>query len=380
MEASQRLVDIADYELNEIAAVDTTSFVESSGDRASVWYVISTDWLSEWVAFVTPSLIKKKTSRHDFSLSNERPGIINNDVLFNLSTLTLQTELKLKRDYRVINEQVWGLFFKWYGCTCPPISFTGEDGLNNPSKWSYEKTFGKLQLNLVPHVHTLKCNRKKFVCTSPGTYREREKVIVKLGDASVASGDQLKTNFSLYRGKFSGGKRSWENMKWTKVQDETYKCSTSEPYTIKLEDNGCYLQVRSANRDPPLWSNVAGPCTVHPPIVDDVIIEGTPVVGNVLKAHSLYWGGTEGPSEYCWIRVLNGKREKFETRPCNASTRFEDLDTKTCDDVRVYKLTEADIGAKLKVQVNPIRSDGQHGESKTSLPTKKIMAESEAAT
>ena len=119
---------------------------------------------------------------------------------------------------------------------------------------------------------------------------------------------------------------------------------------------------------------------MHPPIVDDVIIEGTPVVGNVLKAHSLYWGGTEGPSEYCWIRVLNGKREKFETRPCNASTRFEDLDTKTCDDVRVYKLTEADIGAKLKVQVNPIRSDGQHGESKTSLPTKKIMAESEAAT
>ena len=34
----------------------------------------------------------------------------------------------------------------------------------------------KMRIELVPHVHSLKnCNRK-FVCDTPGTYRERERV------------------------------------------------------------------------------------------------------------------------------------------------------------------------------------------------------------
>ena len=50
---------------------------------------------------------------------------------------------------------------------------------------------------------------------------------------------------------------------------------------------------------------------IQTPFCQDVLITGTPVVGNVLKAKAIYWGGVEGASEYSWIRLVKGKREKF---------------------------------------------------------------------
>ena len=47
-------------------------------------------------------------------------------------------------------------------------------------------------------------------------------------------------------------------------------------------------------------------------MVDSVKIEGETKVGAVLVAVTDYWGGTQGPSSYKWIRVKGGIDEKVK--------------------------------------------------------------------
>ena len=84
------------------------------------------------------------------------------------------------------------------------------------------------------------------------------------------------------------------------------------------------------------------------------------------------WGcGIEGPSEYSWIRIVKGKREKFNAKPSNPKIPLEEItDDMVDDDIRCYRLTAEDVGSKIKVQVCPIREDGLRGESKTSMACK----------
>ena len=332
-------------ELDEILRNDSTVFDGNSGK----WFVVSTKWVVKWVSYISGGG------------SEERPHFIDNETLFESDLTELRPGLRIQKDYRIVNEAVWTLYYNWYGGG-PAIWITGENGIQNTSKWQFQKNIGTLRLNLLPHVHTLKCNRKKFVCYSAGTYREREKVAFKVVEGSGIDPEDC----YLFRGALEVGS-STDSVLWKKLDH----CGL-EPYEIRLDDCGCYLQMRTLAGE--MVSNMAGPCEIHPPMLDDVIIEGDPMVGNILKARSLYWGGLEGPSEFCWIRVLNGKREKFELRCADPSIPYDSLDRDHDHDGRCYTLTEEDLGAKLKVQVNPIRSDGQRGESKTSLPCKAVRA------
>ena len=110
--------------------------------------------------------------------------------------------------------------------------------------------------------------------------------------------------------------------------------------------------------NPDVESNVVGPCDIQTPFCQDVIITSTPAIGNVLKAKIVYWGGIEGSSEYSWIRIVKGKREKFNVKPSNPKIPLEEITDDMVDDIRCYRLTAEDVGSKIKVQVCPIREDG----------------------
>ena len=78
--------------------------------------------------------------------------------------------------------------------------------------------------------------------------------------------------------------------------------------------------------------------------------------GTTLRAETKYIGGTEGASEYWWIRIRAGKREQIgEAAPVRAD-----------HDPRVYIVQTSDIGCEFKVKCTPVRDDGYKGEVFTS--------------
>ena len=133
-------------------------------------------------------------------------------------------------------------------------------------------------------------------------------------------------NITRYRGKMKK-KYDFDSIIWekclTKEEDDGNTSNsknegknsndTNYIYQIKLRDYECYLKIKL--NDSNLESNIVGPCDIQTPFCQDVLITGNPVVGNVLKAQAIYWGGVEGASEYSWIRLVKGKREKFSTKP-----------------------------------------------------------------
>lgn len=105
--------------------------------------------------------------------------------------------------------------------------------------------------------------------------------------------------------------------------------------------------------------------TTGPPRLLDLSIKGDLSVGSYAIAERSYIGGTEGKSEYWWIRVKDGIREQVSEprciKICNTVVSSQDL-----DDPRVYRVTEADTNCMLKVKCRPVRSDGHKGEIFTS--------------
>jgi hypothetical protein len=338
------------YELNYILQIDTTTI---STDETNEYYIINTKWLENWIDYV-----QHKTA--------SRPGLIFNEILMDNDDPNgkeCKSDLIIKIDYRLVNFNVWKQLSTWYGVSGPTISIISSKVANftDINTWRIEVPANQqLLIKLVPHEHSLKsCNRKQFVCDTAGTYREREKVMYCAIDDI---GDENTNDISWYRGKMRE-KYNFSSIAWEKcVADDNNR--NNKIYEIKLRDYNYYLKVKS-NRNKMLESNVVGPCDIQTPFCQDVLITGNPTVGNVLKAKAIYWGGIEGPSEYSWIRLVKGKREKFATKAINPSIPFDDL-TDDMTDIRCYKLTDADIGTKIKVQISPIRSDGLRGESKTS--------------
>lgn len=115
-----------------------------------------------------------------------------------------------------------------------------------------------------------------------------------------------------------------------------------------------------------------GPIEAAPPRIEDIKIIGTPVVGSILSAQYLYYGGREGPSKFSWVKIKNGARstlQEFEERTppppsTPKATRRKSLHSGAAfdaSDPRAYTVQEADVGAKIKVKVCPVRSDGREG-------------------
>ncbi len=343
------------YEMYQIIETDTTSF--SKSDRSNEYYIISTAWLSSWVEYV-----QFKTDL--------RPGLIRNEFLMKDNDplgCIVKGDLKLKVDYRLINFSTWAKLSTWYGISGPSISvMANTHDFTDNSRWNIEIAKSqKMRIELVPHVHSLKnCNRKQFVCDTPGTYRERERVRYCGGSEDNLTGtDDITWLRGKMRKKYDFSSIAWEECKLGEDDSQ-------QTYVIKLHDYQNYLKVCSAS-NPDVESNVVGPCDIQTPFCQDVIITGTPAIGNVLKAKIVYWGGIEGSSEYSWIRIVKGKREKFNVKPSNPKIPLEEItDDMVDDDIRCYRLTAEDVGSKIKVQVCPIREDGLRGESKTSMACK----------
>ncbi len=366
------------YELNQIIQVDTTSISSDDEKTNEDYFIINTKWLEDWVDYVQLK-------------SNFRPRLIYNEILMehdNPNGQIYKADLLVKKDYRLVNAIVWKKLSTWYGVSGPTILVASRNVVNFADKNNWKRKISpnqKLQIQLVPHKHSLKsCNRKQFVCDTPGTYREREKVRYCCPEEEEEEEKDI-NNITWYRGKMKK-KYDFDSIIWekclTKEEDDGNTSSsknegknsndTNYIYQIKLRDYECYLKIKL--NDSNLESNIVGPCDIQTPFCQDVLITGNPVVGNVLKAQAIYWGGVEGASEYSWIRLVKGKREKFSTKPIDPKIPFNEL-TDDINDIRCYRITEKDIGAKLKVQISPIRSDGLRGESKTSRACKILEIE-----
>ena len=88
-----------------------------------------------------------------------------------------------------------------------------------------------------------------------------------------------------------------------------------------------------------------------------------------IEAKIVYWGGIEGSSEYSWIRIVKGKREKFNVKPSNPKIPLEEItDDMMDDDMGVTDLLRKMLALKIKGKVSIRR--WFEGESKTSMACK----------
>ena len=107
---------------------------------------------------------------------------------------------------------------------------------------------------------------------------------------------------------------------------------------------------------------IAGPVEAAPPTSRLLRIAGEPVVGAVLTAVPLYYGGFPAPATFTWIRVA----------PDGLRTEVPAVTAMPAGACAPLTLTAADVGATFKVCIEPVRGDGVRGAPITSLPTPEI--------
>jgi creatine kinase len=227
-------------------------------------------------------------------------------------------------------------------------------------------------MKLIPHQHTLFCERKERVCSSIGKLQEMElleiagtlssKIIShvwlhspKHHSKELITEDIIEKEYTIIEDSY--------NTKNYKLTIEDIDCNISCKYTWLDEDN-----IEKTN----YIDKVMGPVLSGPARLLSLNIIGDNYVGGRAIAKSDYIGGYEGASEYWWMRILDGVRTELSIpKPININNLNDDI--LNDDDPRVYKLTKDDLGANLKVKCRPIRCDGYRGEIVTSLPSKDIV-------
>ena len=220
-----------------------------------------------------------------------------------------------------------------------------------PAAPSPKRNSRDVVISLVPHAHTLFCERKQRVCTAVGKTQELESLTVEnLQSNQISNCVWLRspvhatehTSLSQYR--------------------EIEGSENNNKYQLCSEDVGCYIQFRlgrSVYAVKPM-----GPVLPGPPRMIDLRIVGDMCPGQRAIAEGMYIGGNEGPSEYWWLRIKNGHRENLnEPVAIDPSKPFHPTSK---SDPRIHLITDDDIGAELKVKCRPIRSDGWKGEIFTS--------------
>lgn len=168
----------------------------------------------------------------------------------------------------------------------------------------------------------------------------------------------------------------------------------STRYALSAEDVGHFVGFRIVSTGE-VSEEFVGPVLPGPPRLLDLQVVGECAVGQPVVAVSQYIGGREGASEYWWLRIdKDGNRENIRAPTCidlsSASTSaFNSIRNSVSDpekrdsvtsfpssagDPRVYFVTAADEGAKLKVKCRPVRDDGVKGEVFTSKASSVVMA------
>jgi len=144
-------------------------------------------------------------------------------------------------------------------------------------------------------------------------------------------------------------------------------------YHLQKEDVGYYIGIiySSNSSGRKLGENLIGPILPGPPRILEFVINGETVVGGYAFAEAKYIGGTEGLSQYWWMRITaDGKRFQV-TEPKALPAK---ISSDKSQDPRYYLLTKDDIGCTLKAKIRPIRTDRAEGEIFTSKSSGKISA------
>jgi hypothetical protein len=192
-----------------------------------------------------------------------------------------------------------------------------------------------VKLVLVPHVHTLFCERKQRVCSSVGKIQELEYVKIE-----PSSGLNV-------------GNTKW--LRSTSPQSNSYIVIAGSDglmeYQLQLQDVGCFISVQftvgvteQPNNDDLHVTHVLGPVLPGPPRLTKVSIEGKLWAegGGYAVAKTEYVGGFEGASEYWWMRIRDGVRE--QVRDCMAVDPLKPISYDINElDPRVYHLTNGAI-------------------------------------
>jgi hypothetical protein len=153
-------------------------------------------------------------------------------------------------------------------------------------------------------------------------------------------------------------------------------------YHLSADDVGRFILFEHCWRDSATGqtlfvqsTNILGPVLPGPPRLLDLTIEGNDFSPNhYVYAQSEYIGGTEGPSEFWWFQIKDGKRSQLG-EPIAVSHLDIASDPSLWDtskDPRVYLIKESDVGSVLKVKCRPVRVDGYKGEVFTSKASVNI--------
>jgi len=278
-------------------------------------------------------------------------------------------------------------------------------------------------LSMLPHEHSLFCERKERVCKSVGKLQEHERLRVKSSNPLV---DLESPDVTLVwlRSPPLLGQKEGTDMDNDGAVIEGGELALFRPiegtqgkleYELSAEDVDCYISVRafkttttSSSSSPTTTSSSSvvvtvgdgvgeggtdedavvslgvdttsnasttcttfeaeaaiGPVLAGPPRLLDLSITGDAKVGSTVKASIQYIGGQPGASEFWWMRIRNGEREQIsEPTPALSSSS---------SDPRLYTIQPTDAGCVLKVKCRPVRSDGHKGEIFTSKPSEKIV-------
>jgi len=239
-------------------------------------------------------------------------------------------------------------------------------------------------LFLLPHQHTLFCERKQRVCTAVGRCQELETLKVSGLEPTkhdwvwfrTTSADIFATKDKKSATFIIPGSENKVEYRLEKGDVNYYigVCYGPVGQTPRyVDDNPKQETGRSNTR---IVVNTIGPVLPGPPRVLDFTIGGELRVGAYAKANITYIGGTEGRSEYWWMRITgDGKRTQIteaKSIPDPSSRDFGDPKV----DSRFYLVKAEDLGCTLKAKCRPIRIDGAAGEIFTSKSSVAVTAAS----
>lgn len=235
------------------------------------------------------------------------------------------------------------------------------DSQQNEETVEEEIPFGNhnLRLRLVPHKHTLFCERKSRVCTAVGKIQELEVVEIYGRKSSDLS------SITWYRKTKNGS-------------DVVHENNDRDQYTVDINDIDCFIhcEIKWKNSDTMVEEilmipDILGPVLPGPSRLLDLRVTGTLEAGKKAIASYKYVGGIEGCSEFWWLKINDGKREQM-SEPIAISNLSVISNDYADNDPRVYVIKDEDVGSILKVKCIPVRSDGYRGEIFTSKPSSAI--------
>ncbi len=302
------------------------------------------------------------------------------------------------------------------------LGLTIDDDNNSPFNGSGDSQQNRLSnglfLNLVPHVHTLFCERKSKVCEIEGKIMQFETLevdydsnqldpdIIKSSNISSTSKNATINGGVWMRGKFPNcNANNYISKGFVAIQGTDKK---NKKYVLTAADIGYYIifihEPSKTITEQAFGPVLAAPSQIYTQTMNIYSLTNSSKrdfsVGQDVVACCTYVGGNEGNSEYWWLKVGKDGQREVLTDPMPVSKKHREiLDTNLHDipsitrnsrtsikiqkpkfnsteylpgDPRVYRIKQADIGCTLKVKCRPIREDSYRGDVVTSLPTNPI--------